>query len=260
MNQEYVIMSVVIIDDDTDFFNQIEEKVANQRIVLDRTESVKDIDRTYDYYILGYSPDIAQSIEAIRETDAEGKILLFESACEKDVSLKKALLWNLSGCIKKNTETLSGLLRNAYKTRAKMREASCRLDSLKAGDLQILTRQLKKAESEKFVDYIRNHPLPMVLVDCESDVLHANIAMEKMIGTKLPGAPASSFWADPEKLDKTVCDLKKEGQLLGREVTLKNIHGELLRLKLYTSIHRDSSGEWINTRCLFVPIDQLPPE
>lgn len=253
------IITVLIIDDDPDFVNRIREKVG-PGVVLEHKNSVGNVNHSHDFYILGNSKNVIQSIETIREADKGGEILLFESACEKDVSLKRSLHWNLSGCIDKNVETLSKLLQNSYKTRTKMHEASSKLDLLKAGDLQILTRQLKKAESEKFVDFIQNHPLPMVLVDCEYDVLYANKALEKMIGTKLSGAPASMYWADPDKLDKVACDLKKEGQLLGREVTLKNIHGELLQMKLYTSIHCDSSGNWINTRCLFVPIDQLPPE
>jgi len=95
----------------------------------------------------------------------------------------------------------------------------------------------------------------MVLVDREVDVLHANTAMEEMIGTKLPGSSAVKYWADSKELERAVFDLKEKGQLLGREVTLKNIHGGLLQMKLYSSLHHDKDGNWLNTRCLFVPID-----
>jgi PAS domain S-box-containing protein len=137
----------------------------------------------------------------------------------------------------------------------RLREASIKLDCLKSGDLQTLSRQLKQTESSRFVDFIQNHPLPMVLVDREYDILHANAAMEKIIGTRLPGASAATYWEDSDELDRAIFDLKEKGQLLGREATLKSLDGKLIKVKLYTSLHNDAEGNWLNTRCLFVPND-----
>lgn len=250
------LVRILIIDDNPAFVKRLRDLVSHPQIVVDNAAAVPE-NIFYNFYILGNSANITRAVDRIRKNNEGSPIYLSGSICDKNVPVRKMVKCNIIDCLE-NEESMRGFVKkvNSFcRQKEKLRKAASKLDFLKAGDLESLTRQLKKTESERFVDYIQNHPLPMVLVSCEGDILHANTAMEEMVGNKLPGVSASTFYDDPKELDKVIFDLKEKGQLLGREVTLKNIHGELLRMKLYTSLHNDAEGNWLNTRCLFVPID-----
>lgn len=253
------LVRILILDDNRVFVKRLRDLVSHPQVIVDIATIVPE-DIFYNFYILGGSTKIIEAIDHIRKNNEGSPIYLSGPVCNAKVPVRKMVKCNIVDCLE-NDESVQRFAKKIgffCRQKAKMCEASSKLDSLKAGDLKALTRQLKQAESDRFVDYIQNHPLPMVLVSREGNILHANTAMEVMIGTKLSGAFASAFWVDPKKFDKTVSDLKEKGQLLGREVTLKNIHGEQLRLKLYSSLHNDAKGNWLNTRCLFVPIYQIP--
>lgn len=248
------LVRILIIDDDTVFVKRLRDLVAHPQVVIDIATTIPE-DIFYHFYILGGSVDITEAVDKIRINNEGSPIYLSGPVCNKNVPVRKMVKCNIIDCLEKD-EDMRGFVKKVSsfcKQRAILREAACKLEHLVSGDLKALARQLKKTESDRFVDFIQNHPLPMVLISRECDILHANTAMEKMIGTKLPGASASLYWFDPKELDRAIFDLKEQGQLLGREATLKNIHGEPIQVKLYTSLHNDAEGNWLNTRCLFVP-------
>lgn len=250
------LVQILIISVDEAFVKRVVELMDHPQITVDSAKLIPE-DISYDFYVLNGSTNIAGSIDKIREFHEGTPIYLSGAICSEKVPIRKMCKCNIVACLEKDDDLRKFVkeVNSCCKQRLKIHEASCKLDHLKSGDLEALARQLKRTESDKFVDYIQNHPLPMVLVNREGEVMHANAAMEDMIGTKLSGISASVFWENAEAFDDTVFDLKEKGQLLGREVALKNIHGRQLLLKLYTSLHRDKEGEWLNTRCLFVPID-----
>lgn len=252
------LVQILILNDDETFVKRVTELTDHPQVIVDAGKMVPENTR-YDFYILG-GDNIVEALDKIREFHEGTPIYLSGDICESRIPICKIIKCNVFACLQEESD-LRDFVKNissCCKQKLKIYEASRKLDHLKSGDLEALTRQLKKTESDKFVDYIQNHPLPMVLVNREGEVMHANAAMEDMVGTKLPGIKASVFWVDAEAFDNTVFDLKEKGQLLGREVTLKNIHGRQLSFKLYSSLHRDKDGEWLNTRCLFVPTDQSP--
>ncbi len=252
------LVHILIISDNEDLVKQVQNLVNHPQVIVDSATIVPQ-DQTYNFYILG-GPRLTDAIDRIREFHEDSDIYLSGSVCTADVPIRKMIKCNIVGCLESEDEIryFAQKVDSFRKQKCRLREVSCTLDRLKAGDLKDLTRQLKKAESEKFVDYIQNHPLPMVLVSREYDVLHANKAMEDMIGTRLSGASAASYYVDSSELEDVVIELEKKGQVLGVTVTLKNIDGESFPMKIYTSLHRDRSGNWLNTRCLFVPIEECP--
>jgi len=250
------LVRILIICDDKEFVNDIKKQITHPQVMV-YTSSIIPEDESYNFYVLGGSLQIAEAVDKIRKSNEGSPIYLVGSMCDAKVPVRKMIKCNIVDCLE-NQQKINDFVKkvNSFcNQKIKMRKTSSKLDCLKAGDLESLAREMKQTESRRFVDYIQNHPLPMVLVSRECDILHANSAMEDMIGTKLPGMSAATYWVDPKKLDETICDLEKEGQLLGREVTLKNIDGEHLSMKIYTSIHTDEEGNWLNTRCLFVPTD-----
>lgn len=251
------LVQILIISDNRTFVKRVTELVNHPQIVVNSEKTIPE-NLCYDFYVLNGVVNITESIDRIREFHKGTPIYLSGSVCKENVPIKKMCECNIVACLENDNDLRNFVKEIGSYCKQKLRiyEASCKLDHLQSGDLEMLVQQLKKPESDKFVDYIQNHPLPMVLVNREGEVMHANTAMEDMIGTKLPGISASVFWVDTNAFDDTVFDLKEKGQLLGREVTLKNIHGKTLRLKLYSSLHRDKKDEWLNTRCLFVPVDQ----
>lgn len=251
-----ILVRILIIDDDQAFVKRLRDLVAHPQVFVDHVTKIPE-DALYHFFVLGGPIQITEAIDKIQGFNEDSLIYLSGNTCSAVVPVRKMIKCNIVDCLDNDSSlrTFVKKISSTCKQKVKMREASNKLDCLKAGDLKSLTRQMKKAESDRFVDYIQNHPLPMVLVSRECDILHANVAMENMIGTKLSGASAATYWADTDELDKAVFDLKEKGQLLGREVTLKNIDGELLLLKLYTSLHNDAEGNWLNTRCLFVPLN-----
>ncbi len=250
------LVQILIISDDRALVKRLTELTDHPQIVVSSAKEIHE-DIHYDFYVLDGPTNVTESIDKIREFHEGTPICLSGAICNESVPIRKMYKCNIIACLEKDDDLKKFVkeVSSYCNQKLKIHKASCKLDQLKAGDLKTLTHHLKKTESDKFVDYIQNHPLPMVLVSREGEVMHANTAMEDMIGTKLPGISASVFWVDAEAFDDTVFDLKEKGQLLGREVTLKNIHGRQLPLKLYTSLHRDKKGEWLNTRCLFVPTD-----
>ncbi len=252
------LVQILVISDDDTFVKHLLEVTDHPQVTVDSAQMVPE-KGSYDFYVLGNN-HITKSLDRIRKFDTGTPVYLHGSVCSASIPICTILKSNVVACLQ-NKDDLRGFAKeisSCCRQKLKIHEASRKLDHLKSGDLEALTRQLRKTESNKFVDYIQNHPLPMVLVNRESEVMHANAAMEDMIGMKLPGILASAFWEDKDAFDDTIYDLKEKGQLLGREVTLKNIHGKSLRLKLYTSLHRNADGDWLNTRCLLVPIDQSP--
>jgi len=250
------LVRILIIDDDEAFVKRLRNLVSHPQVVVDNATAVPE-NIFYNFYILGNSSNITRAVDRIRKNNEGSPIYLSGSVCNKNVPVRKMVKCNIIDCLEKEEDVRSFVKKvNSFcKQKSKLRKAASKLDFLKSGDLKSLSRQLKKTESDRFVDYIQNNPLPMILVSRECDILHANTAMEEMIGAKLPGASATTYWNDPDELDRAIFDLKEKGQVLGREVTLKNIHGELLQMKLYTSLHNDKEGNWLNTRCLFVPIN-----
>jgi len=251
------LVRILVISNDDKFVKRIKDLTSHPQVIVRHETSVPD-DPIYHFYILGSPGCILTAIDKIREIDEGCPIYLAGAVCEEKIPVRKLIRCHIADCLETEVGLKSFMkrVRTFRQQQIKIREASTKLDCLKAGDLQALASQMKRTESERFVDYIQNHPLPMVLVSREGEVLHANVAMETMIGSKLPGMPASHFWMNPDEYDEMSFELKEEGQLLGREVALKNIDGNVVRLKLYTSLHCDSSGEWLNTRCLFVPSDE----
>lgn len=246
----------ILIVGDESLANKIRDILTHPQIIVDRASSVPE-DRHYHFYVLGGQIDAIRAVDAIRIYGEGSPIYLSGSICDESLPIRQLLKCNLAACLE-SEEGMNDFIndvRSAIKQRAKIHEASCRLDCLKSGDLKTLARQMTRTKSERFVDYIQNHPLPMVLVSSEGEVLHANAAMESAIGSRLPGMKAESFWVDQNDFLETLQELKKEGQLLGREVTLKNIDGKPLQMKLYTSLHYNKAGNWLNTRCLFVPTE-----
>lgn len=250
------LVQILIVSDDKTLVKRVTGLMDHPQIIVDSADKIPE-ETHYDFYVLDGPTSITDSIDRIREFHEGSPIYLSGSICNDSVPIRKMCKCNIVDCLDRDSNLRDFVkeVSSLCKQKLKIHEASCKLDHLKCGDLKALARQLRKTESDKFVDYIQNHPLPMVLVNHEGEVMHANTAMEDMIGTKLAGVLASVFWEDAEAFDNTVFDLKEKGQLLGREVTLKNIYGRQLLLRLYTSLHRDKKGNWLNTRCLFVPID-----
>lgn len=247
------LVRILIITDNDAFVKSLKDLIDHPQIDVDSSAKIPQ-GASYNFYVLDSSDEL-NKIELINEGSP---IYLSDHICDTSVPIRNIIKCNIVGCLD-DVDGMSNFVthvRKFRKQKSKMHEVSTKLDCLKSGDFESLARKMQKTESERFVDYIQNHPLPMVLVNCGGDVLHANVAMEDLIGCKLPGLSASKYWLDTNAFDKTLCELKKEGQLLGREVTLKSIDGESLQMKLYTSIHYDDSDNWINTRCLFVPIPQ----
>lgn len=250
------LVRILIVDDNRMFVKRLCDLISHPQVMVDIVTIVPE-DIFYNFYILGGSTEITEAIDHIRKRNEGSPIYLSGPVCDKKIPVRKMIKCNIIDCLEsdESMQRFAKKVTSFCRQKTKMREASSKLDFLKAGDLKALTRQLKKTESDRFVDYIQNHPLPMALVDREGNILHANTAMEDMIGTKLSGVFAATFWVDAKEFNRTTLDLKEKGQLLGREVTLKNIQGEQLHLKLYSSLHNDTEGNWLNTRCLFVPID-----
>lgn len=249
------LVRILIIDDDTAFVKRLRDLVNHPQVVVDIAKEVPE-NIIYNFYILGGSIEIAEAIDKIKTNNEGSPIYLSGSICNKDVPVRKMLRCNIIDCLEsdESMRSFAKKVSSFYKQQIRLSKAVIKLERLAAGDLETLARQIKQTESDRFVDYIQNHLLPMVLVSREGEILHANIAMEEIIGIKLPGTPAIMYWDDSKEFDRTILDLNKKGQLLGKEVTLKNIHGERLRVKLYSSLHTDTEGNWLNTRCLFVPI------
>jgi hypothetical protein len=124
----------------------------------------------------------------------------------------------------------------------------------KAEYLGQLTAEMNHSKTIPFIDFVDNNLLPMVLVNSEYMVLHANQAMKNLTGNYV-GKPCASYWHNDKEHEAVISDLKKNGFIRGKKVTLKDTNGIPRTMKLYSSIHRDSNGKWINTRCLFVPVD-----
>lgn len=246
----------ILIVGDGSLVKQLEDALSHPQIVIDHTSQIPE-NKPYHFYVLGGSVEIGKATNAIRKANEGSPIYLHGSICKETVPIKKLLKCNIAACLdcEEGMADFINEVKSFQKRRVQIHEAACKLDSLKVGDLKTLAKQIKKAKSERFVDYIQNHPLPMVLVSREAEVLHANTSMEKTIGTRLPGIQASKYWVDKKEFERAVRDLKREGQLLGREVTLKNVNGQPISMKLYTSLHYDESGDWDNTRCLFVPTE-----
>lgn len=250
------LVRILIIDDDTTFVKRLRDLVAHPQVVIDTAKAVPE-NVFYNFYILGGSVQITEAVDNIKKNNEGSPIYLSGPVCDKNVPVRSMVKCNIVDCLE-SEEAMRAFVKsvNSFcKQKTKLRQAVSKLNCLASGDLKTLARQLKKTESDRFVDYIQNHPLPMVLVSRDYYVLHANSSMEEMIGTILAGASAATYFVDPSQLDALVFDLKEKGQLLGREVTLKNIHGERFQMKLYSSLHNDADGNWLNTRCLFVPID-----
>lgn len=244
---------ILILDDNSDLVKEIEDLVRHPQIEVKHSTDMPE--QVYDFYILGDGIDIVAALDALRNEDEQIPIYLTGDACQVSVQLWELVGCQILGCLEseKDMKRFHKHVSSFWKSQACMREASQKLDALKAGDLDTLSTMMLKTESERFVDFIQNHPISMVLVSRRGDILHANASMEKMIGTKLAGMPASSFWKNPDDFTDAMFYLEKEGQLLGKEVTLKNMDGEDLPLKLYSNLHYGDDGDWLNTRCLFIP-------
>lgn len=124
----------------------------------------------------------------------------------------------------------------------------------KIGQLEKVTaeQELSFTKDDPFIDYVENHVLPMVFVSEDGMVLYSNKTMDEMVGFPCTGKPAWSYYATREGFDKAKKVFSSNTQVKGLTVILK-CHGKPQRATLYTSIHRDEDGKWLNSRCTFVP-------
>lgn len=250
------LVSILVVDPEQKFVGGIEELMNHPQVSVDCADSVPD-DKEYDFYILSENNRIIEALDIIRTKFGNAPVYLAGGACHAKVPIQSLVKITIVGCLQDKEGLVEFIqhVTSSCKQQIKLQQASTKLDCLKSGDYRSLAKHMSKTGSEQFVDYIQNHPLPMLLVSREGEVLHANIAMENLIGMKLSGLDAFTFWADVQEFNDALLELKKKGQILGRKIVLKDIHGSSIGVKLYTSLHSDNHGVWLNTRCLFVPLD-----
>ena len=124
----------------------------------------------------------------------------------------------------------------------------------KLDELETIT----KVSSSKFEDYVTNHALPMILVDENGQILFWNRRLGRLIGKTLKevrGKVAREIvYENPEDFDKLFQIIEDDGCVNGTEVSVKTKNGARA-FRVYSNIHRDDDDNWINSRCVFVPVD-----
>ena len=109
--------------------------------------------------------------------------------------------------------------------------------------------------AEIFRDYVENHELPMILVDEQITILYCNQAAQRFFSrsrTDIVGSNGRSLYADNTEFERLIQEIRIKGKVRGRKVHIKTSDGPCPCL-IYSSIHRED-GQWINSRCLFVPL------
>lgn len=109
-----------------------------------------------------------------------------------------------------------------------------------------------------YSDFVDNNLLPVVCAKEDGTIIYSNKAMNNLIGCHISNKHASSYYVDNNECTKVFQKISSNDKIYGLPVLLKRCDGQTVRCKLYSSIHRDEEGNWINTRCIFVPYDFLP--
>lgn len=110
--------------------------------------------------------------------------------------------------------------------------------------------------SEIFRDYVENHELPMFLVDEQADILYCNRAAQRFFNkplNKIIGFSGRNLYADHTEFERLIQEIRIKGRVRGRKVHINTSDGSWPCL-IYTSIRRNISGQWLNSRCLLVPL------
>lgn len=104
-----------------------------------------------------------------------------------------------------------------------------------------------------YADFVDNSVLPVVWAKEDGSIIYSNKAMDEMIGCQVSGKNASSYYFDQDERVSIQERLNSSNKINGLNVTLQKCDGQTIYCRLFTSIHRDKDGNWINTRCIFVP-------
>ena len=115
---------------------------------------------------------------------------------------------------------------------------------------------MRPSETLIFQDYCDNHELPMIMVEEDTTVIYCNKAMSKFMGMpldKIVGEKVKNWWTG-DKGTQAYKTLKETGKLQGQEIQFKTPRGDCSGL-VYSSVHRGNDDEWLNSRCLVVPLE-----
>ncbi len=125
----------------------------------------------------------------------------------------------------------------------------------KLDKLEAVTQMSNCCELE---DYVTNHALPMILVDGNGHIIYWNKTMSRLVGKPLKEVkgkkPKDVFYEVPEDFDILFKTIKTVGHIIGSEVLLKTKYGPQ-KFNLYSNVHKDENDRMLNTRCVFVPIE-----
>ena len=106
--------------------------------------------------------------------------------------------------------------------------------------------------SRSYRDHFENNQLPMVWADQDGTVINCNVAMASLLGKtkdEIVGHSVSSY-AHPAK--KVVQALSEGDGCRDFSVEITTADGPM-SCRLYSNVHRDRDGNWINSRCVLVP-------
>ena len=117
---------------------------------------------------------------------------------------------------------------------------------------------ITKVESSEFEDYVTNHALPMILVDENGHILYWNRRLGQLIGKTLKEVKGKIardiIYENVEDFERVFQIIMEDGCITGSEALLKTKDGPRT-FKIYSNIHRDENGKWLNSRCVFVPAE-----
>lgn len=135
------LVRILIIDDNQHVLKRLKGLINHPQVVIDSATKVPE-DAFYNFYVLGGSIQITEAVDKIREFHEGSPIYLSGPVCEKNVPVRKMIGCNIVDCLE-NEKAMREFVRKITsfcKQKAKMREASSKLDCLKAGDLKALAK------------------------------------------------------------------------------------------------------------------------
>ena len=130
----------------------------------------------------------------------------------------------------------------------------------KIAHLDALMWSSSNGEISYFQDYIENHQLPICLAAEDTTVIYCNEAMSRFLGKPLyeiiGKEQVKNWYADQSEWNEIARFSLEKGKVSGIKANIKTHNGDQPVL-IYSSIHRDDEGKWINSRCLYVPLNDI---
>jgi len=132
-------LRILIIDEDQYFLTEITQALAKLEIAVETDRSLPE-KLSHDFYILGSVSNFCSVMDKIRSQDQTGKIFLAGSSCEKTMSARKLIKYDIKACIDKSNSGISELLKvisKLCKARKRIRNAGERLDRINKEMLEL---------------------------------------------------------------------------------------------------------------------------